>query len=375
MVHVFRQMMSRSFIILFTALFIAISFFVTVSSINQSISNNIVKYRSPKSVPDHFSTRNLSSASSVLKVRVESPEDLATYNARVAKGRFLACLMAMTLEEVPGIWGGESAEALIQDPRKFVLEGWNKFKGPQIKPLFEDSLNTVFQDLQIPLLDLATNQMPTFFMRLHNEVGTSFIDGLGVQETVASYRRVAPSSASYSQMYSCRPGVIVADVLTSPSANGWTPDDPRGATRIFQWSDAAFLDYMDVCHDKDLQWVIQSTVINEDTRKMVKMALRNRGIFKIPLYGSRITFHPHTDPFYAILGSKNGGGIAYLLGQHKTDDHGLGLREVKTITIWASVETDISNPSDDLLCQSPSSNPSPRLFRQMTANGQHRRGN
>lgn len=152
-------------------------------------------------------------------------------------------------------------------------------------------------------------------------------------------------------MFNCRPGVIVADRLHSPASYGFSASDER-YTRIFQWSDAAFLDYKDFCHDNDLEWVVQATVINDDTKKMVKMALRASGITTMPLWESRHTFRPHTDPFYAILGSKNGAGTAYLLAQHKTADVGLGVKEISEITIWAPIAWDISNPGADLILDS-----------------------
>lgn len=82
---------------------------------------------------------------------------------------------------------------------------------------------------------------------------------------------------------------------------------------------------------------------------MVKTALRASGHTVLPPWGDRITLHPTEDPFFAVLGCKNGAGVAFLLNTHKDAVNGMGVKEVLSVTIWTYhyVDQDISNPAGD----------------------------
>lgn len=188
MVRLFRQMTSRSFTILLTALFITISLLAALSSINRSTSNTNLQHRSPENARNFVLNRTLpSSSTGLIAVRDESPADLALYNSRIEKGRLLACLMASTLEQAPTFYSGYRVEALVQNPAKFNLEGWRLYTGG--RPIFEDSLNNVLDWIGVPRWDQNTNLMPQYRDRRNEVAGFSFIEGLSQAETAGTARQ------------------------------------------------------------------------------------------------------------------------------------------------------------------------------------------
>ncbi|KAF7861795.1 hypothetical protein EAF04_007678 [Stromatinia cepivora] len=142
-------------------------------------------------------------------------------------------------------------------------------------------------------------------------------------------------------------GVIIADTNISPSyadpeANVYPP--------ITQWSDVVFISWIThaptAAAIQGLKRVVRAAVANDDTKAQIQRAFVASGSATVPVWpGHRFETNPFTfigpstglmaTPFMAMLGSKNGAGVAYLLATHRAT---LGLKCINAIRVWAETE-------------------------------------
>ncbi|KAF7890544.1 hypothetical protein EAF00_008859 [Botryotinia globosa] len=284
---------------------------------------------------------------------ISTRADPALYAARVLKGRQLYCTMQDSLALTTQKNGGVSQEALIYDPANLYTEGFRTYvlkADDQEGPVFAEALDEPLNFLGSDVWE-ADEPMPILVREAHTAKGFSQIDTLDHELWHDSSRLVEPTGAEWETLINCDPGLLIADRNVSPASLGFNKN-ADDAPRIWSWSDAVFLYYKRVCGAsavKNLEWIIRAGIVNIDTNIMVKMALRASGHSTIPLWGDRITLHPTDDPFFAILGSKNGAGIGFLLNQHKDIVTGLGVKKVNSITIWTYGEEalDVSSTNTD----------------------------
>ncbi|TEY64760.1 hypothetical protein BOTCAL_0143g00150 [Botryotinia calthae] len=284
---------------------------------------------------------------------ISARNDPALYAARVVKGRQLYCTMMDSLGLTTQKNGGVSQEALIYDPGNLYTEGFRTYvlkaddeHGPVFGEALDEPLNFLGSDVWE-----ADEPMPVLVREAHTAKGFSQIDTLDPELWHDSSRLVEPTGAEWETLINCDPGLLVADRNVSPASLGFNKN-ANDVPRIWSWSDAVFLYYKRVCGAsavKNLEWVIRAGIVNIDTNTMVKMTLRASGHGTIPLWGDRITLHPTDDPFFAILGSKNGAGVGFLLNTHKDIITGLGVRKVNSITIWTYGDEalDVSSTTTD----------------------------
>ncbi|KAJ8061681.1 hypothetical protein OCU04_009482 [Sclerotinia nivalis] len=287
---------------------------------------------------------------------ISARADPTLYAQRIVNGRQLYCTMQDSLTLTTLKNGGVSQEALINNPANLYTEGYRTYvlpEGEDAGPVFGEHLDEVLNDLGSGVWE-EDEDMPVLVREGHTAGGFSQIDTSDPQLWHDSSHLVEPTQAEWENLINCDPGIIVADKNRSPGSLGFNKNAPD-ATRIWSWSDAAFLYYKRVCGAdavKNLEWVIRAGIVNEDTNIMVKMALRASGLSQIPTWGNKITLHPTDDPFFAILGSKNGAGVGFLLNTHKDATLGLGVKMVASITAWSYDESDdadldISDPDKD----------------------------
>jgi hypothetical protein len=118
---------------------------------------------------------------------------------------------------------------------------------------------------------------------------------------------------------------------------GWPADD---YVPLRQWSDVVFLLWQHVAgsNARSLQHHIQCPISNDDTRTIMRKAIGEDDSFSdwddlSPLQEGGRTFRPNSQEYYALLGSPNGFGIAWLLVQHKAQ---LGVKTVSEITVFGA---------------------------------------
>ena len=92
-----------------------------------------------------------------------------------------------------------------------------------------------------------------------------------------------------------------------------------------------------------IRHIITFDIDNELTKSIMNRALKELGLYRDPGWPG-FEFSMDSDGAKAILGSPNGLGIGYLLGQHKKE---LGNMEVKFIRIFQS---DISSDNKEFSC-------------------------
>ena len=103
-----------------------------------------------------------------------------------------------------------------------------------------------------------------------------------------------------------------------------------------QWSDVVFLQWQALFQGSSkqgningLHYVSRVQISNSQTTALVDKALKDDGQSVGSWPGH--SFLPNSDGFQALLGSPNGGGVAWLLIYHK---HQLGLKSVSKITVF-----------------------------------------
>jgi hypothetical protein len=103
---------------------------------------------------------------------------------------------------------------------------------------------------------------------------------------------------------------------------------------------------------QNLNYIFRSGIQNLDTQSIIVEALQNLNppVNILPgNYANAFTFTKANNPteFYALLGSKNGAGCAFLLLTHKQD---IGVRDITSVTVWHSKNGDFDvrtyNPMD-----------------------------
>jgi hypothetical protein len=121
------------------------------------------------------------------------------------------------------------------------------------------------------------------------------------------------------------------------AAEGWPADD---YVPLKQWSDVVFLLWQRIAgsNARGLQHHIQCPISNEDTRRIMRKAIGEGDSFSdwdslSPFQEGGRTFRPNSQEYYALLGSPNGFGIAWLLIQHKAQ---LGVKTVSEITVFGA---------------------------------------
>jgi hypothetical protein len=70
--------------------------------------------------------------------------------------------------------------------------------------------------------------------------------------------------------------------------------------------------YLDI---KSIKYFIRAHIVNPDTLDQIFEAFQQAGRQQAPKWDERMTFSEleHPEQFFAILGSKNGAGVAYFL--------------------------------------------------------------
>lgn len=142
-------------------------------------------------------------------------------------------------------------------------------------------------------------------------------------------------------------GVIIADYNISPAFA-----DPSASVfpPLSQWSDIVFISWAAHAPSptamQGLKRVVRAGVANDDTKAQIQRAFVASGLATVSVWpGHRFEINPFTfidpstgliaEPFMAMLGSKNGAGVAYLLAQHRS---ALGVKSINAIRVWAEKE-------------------------------------
>ncbi|KAK2932025.1 hypothetical protein FoTM2_006482 [Fusarium oxysporum f. sp. vasinfectum] len=206
---------------------------------------------------------------------------------------------------------GKSAESpsYLQRHGLEDYEGWDKRANQN--PTFGDRLNEALKGIGAPINLYHYNWVNLGGGDWYSDPA-GFLDGsLNLDE--AEVKAVAATGANFASSFSLNPGVIIADhnVGVKYAAREGPPIDEEttALTHIQQWSDAVWMQWDRVCSEsdgdvEDLKYIIRAQIVNHATLKIVFQAILN---------------NHQKDPkeLYAILGSPNGSGAAFMLINHK----------------------------------------------------------
>ncbi|RYP24602.1 hypothetical protein DL765_000428 [Monosporascus sp. GIB2] len=273
------------------------------------------------------------------------------YAESITKGRRLDCLMSATIARARQLNGNrqlesqiEEWEILISDAEDDEDEGWRELqlaKGENPKYYSSGmpaNLNTL----------TGANFEKTHYY-YHANVRDGRVNGqqvlVSTSETALKHDSVLTikqlTRAEFANGMNGEGGVIIADKNKSPrAAIGQVPPFP--ISRIKQWSDAAFGQWELAANAADapvdgLRFIIRSWITNEETQNQIIEALRRVGHSTFPGFANRQTFsrssqnQNEVDGFYALLGTPNGAGSAFLLATHKGK---LGVKRITSAQVW-----------------------------------------
>ncbi|KAF7524409.1 hypothetical protein G7054_g11416 [Neopestalotiopsis clavispora] len=273
---------------------------------------SLVSFSHPfKQSPSFLTTADGLNARAVPDVNITENHGLQKripYASAIEKGRALNCKMSADIAHATQLNGGVALESTLNE-EEFVYDedfGWT-----QINTAPKYGSTGLANTLQT--LTGADPGQTQYYYILNNEVGPSGEFG----------------------------GVIIADWNKSPRyADGYVPGFPVSA--LHQWSQAAMGEW--VLHASgvevdinQLKYIIRSGVTNGETQDQVFAALRAVGESQVPNFAGRKVFsrtatdENEANGFYAILGTPNGAGGAFLLATHKGK---LGVKRFSSVTVW-----------------------------------------
>ncbi|KAI5922254.1 hypothetical protein F4810DRAFT_289123 [Camillea tinctor] len=271
-----------------------------------------------------------------------------TYEQAIEFGRRLNCIMSATRDHAQQLNGGtplevawDFTEANLLDVSDANYQGWQALNDPAA-PYYGTRLNQALQDIGA---DLANTQ----YMSVIHSAGGVYINPTDDNDEMNFEEPIQATFARWGNGINAEAGVIIADKNISPrNSDRYYPGMLLPAVK--QWSEAAFGQWEQTCSDRgqdlsNVRYIIRSWITNAETQDHVFRALRNLGITEVPTFANRRTFDRESQEpdeerraneingFYAILGTPNGSGGAFLLATHKDK---LGVKRFRSVTLWTS---------------------------------------
>ena len=138
-----------------------------------------------------------------------------------------------------------------------------------------------------------------------------------------------PDITMYGNTYGPQPGIIIANDNSKPEGTA--------INAVPSWSEVTWQVWKDSCRrtgadPKHLKTVIRDKVINKIAMRIIKQA---HDICGKTAEGSKAVYRPDgpsSECFFALLGTPNGKGVAFLLLDHRDLQDGLGRKSIKSIT-------------------------------------------
>ncbi|QYT04593.1 hypothetical protein H0G86_011495 [Trichoderma simmonsii] len=270
----------------------------------------------------------------------------AAYEKAVTKGNALHCSLAKTPQEPPPL----EAPIYLQTPGQAYIEGWND-ETDLGAPVFKDKLNAALAGIKVPVNTLS---QITWYHGDDSMIKSDPNDDKS--ELVFS----GLSGAYFISSFSPSGGVIIADNNFSVDAAIKEDKNLVAAeitTHVRRWSDAAWMQWVKACDDAEfndvsnVKYIFRASVENKTSLDLLFQALREKysdspTIPPIGVWKNRLTLDVVQNPrqFYAVLGSPNGSGVAYLLMTHKGS---LGVKTVNKVDIFTGT-TPFTVPSDGI---------------------------
>ncbi|KAM0718204.1 hypothetical protein Q7P37_006536 [Cladosporium fusiforme] len=255
------------------------------------------------------------------------------YQQFVQKGSLLLCYAHNIKLDHDGDRYHQSTYTNFED---LATYGWSEDQSAVVDEIGLDSreLGDAFRDLEIPAdeeEDKDGDEDMDDFEDDTNGIKHGFIHDKNSRVGDHSY---PATEGSYEHVFNIAGGVIAAVNSHNPS----TMTQPRPGTGdelvpLKQWSDVTFLSWQKYAGDgiKNLKYVFQSTIMNDDTNDVVRGILEKREEVMEAWPGLKIPMNEKDAQ--ALLGTPNGRGVAWLLIQHKEQ---LGLKVPDAVSIFGT---------------------------------------
>ena len=136
------------------------------------------------------------------------------------------------------------------------------------------------------------------------------------------------TNAQYSNIFNADGGAIIAEMNSGPAHMGASINT---LIPLRQYSDVVFLAWQKEAGNrvKGLKYIVRHHIVNEEITAVIKEVLTRRGEEEKPWPGLQISMTERDA--WALLGTPNGRGAAWMLIQHKVQ---LGLKSIRAVTIW-----------------------------------------
>ncbi|PPJ51688.1 hypothetical protein CBER1_08746 [Cercospora berteroae] len=279
----------------------------------QAVPRDRLSIKIGMTVPENISN---STPETVLDSRAPA----TSYKSAVKKGRNLWTVMNDPLKTTQSAWTSADVQRW----------GW-VVKSDQNVEVFKDKTS----GLEQPLAWLQVSPTTSLTVRLEHNSDVK-VDGIEYPATHAEYCGV----------YNPAKGILIASDRHSPAYRKATTGSLRRAPLplLQNWSDLTFLSWQHLAaanqeQQAPLRYIFVRGITNRNTQQLIMEAMHVDGFkSELPLpWPNFWMFTPNdkdsgiSEPFLAVLGTENFGGIAFLLAQHQA---AFGRKTIKSIRIW-----------------------------------------
>ncbi|CAE7185341.1 hypothetical protein PTNB85_07087 [Pyrenophora teres f. teres] len=127
-------------------------------------------------------------------------------------------------------------------------------------------------------------------------------------------------------------GILIASYNRAPAYAARVPNTPLPPVQ--HWSDVAFLQWQYLQEDEQgtrgLKYILRESIENEDTLAIVERITNDLAAGE-DLYWPGLVLDANSEQAMALLGTPNGGGVAWMLAQHRQQ---LGHKVVEKVVLF-----------------------------------------
>ncbi|CAA9962858.1 hypothetical protein PTMSG1_06226 [Pyrenophora teres f. maculata] len=254
-----------------------------------------------------------------------------TYDAAVAKGRSLSGLMHAPTSSIP-----QSPFLSYSDLEDSGYDG-NEYGGPSssMQKLLIGALTTDQDDSKFISITHTQGEPLNNEDELHAHTQGDTLDdedelpGHTQGDTLDDEDELL---ADFCSEIHAKAGILIASYNRAPAYAARVPNTPLPPVQ--HWSDVAFLQWQYLQEDEQgtrgLKYILRESIENEDTLAIVERITHDLAAGE-HLYWPGLVLDANSEQAMALLGTPNGGGVAWMLAQHRQQ---LGHKVVEKVVLF-----------------------------------------